>query len=137
MTTSVNDDPRQDARGGEMTLDFRELAEKALGDMDKPRFAYQDGFFKLAPAGVIASDMTLMSGTSEGVIFTPPEQADYIEGVVAYLFAGGPFGSVGLVDAVKREFVANELEGDHFLKPGDTVTHGSNFLGDIQVEVTD
>ena len=137
MTTSVNGEARQDARGQEMTLSFRELAAKAIDDMDKPRFSYQGTFHKLAPDGVIASDMTLMSGTSEGVIFTPPARADYIEGVLSYLIAGGPLGSTGLVDSVKWEFIANEVEGGHFLKPGDRVVHGSNFLGDIEVEVTD
>lgn len=136
MTTSVNGDPRQDARGGEMTLDFRSLAEKALGDMAKPRFSYAGEFHPLAPEGRITQDMTLMSGTSEGVIFTPPSRADMIEGIVAYILRGGPLARAGLVNTVKREFIANELESGHFLKPGDTVVHGSNHLGDIIVEVT-
>lgn len=136
MTTSVNGDPRQDARGGEMTLDFRALAEKALGDMAEPRFFYAGGFQPLAPEGRITTDMTLMSGTSEGVIFTPPSRADMIEGIVAYILRGGPLARAGLVNTVKREFIANEVESGHFLKPGDTVVHGSNHLGDIIVEVT-
>lgn len=136
MTTSVNGDPRQDARGSEMTLDFRALAEKAQGDMAKPRFSYAGEFHLLAPDGRITPDMTLMSGTSEGVIFTPPSRADMIEGIVAYVLRGGPLARAGLVNTVKREFIANELESGHFLKPGDTVVHGSNHLGDIIVEVT-
>lgn len=135
MTTSVNGEPRQDARGSEMTMDFRELARKALGDMVEPRFAYGDGFVRLAPEGKIESEMTLMSGTSEGVIFTPPSRADYIEGGISYLGQGGPFGAVGFVDAIKRRFIRNELEQGHFLKPGDTVEHGSNRLGNIIVTV--
>ncbi|MDC8753496.1 fumarylacetoacetate hydrolase family protein [Erythrobacter sp. sf7] len=136
MTTEVNDDPRQDARGGEMVMDFRQLAAKALGDMDKPRFLYQGSFHRLAPQGRITTDMTLMSGTSEGVIFTPPTRADMIEGIAAYLLGGGPLSGTGLVDSVKRRFIANELAGGHFLKAGDRVRHGSNQLGDIVVEVS-
>lgn len=135
MTTSVNDDPRQDARGREMTLDFRQLAERALADMDRPRFQYRGAFYRLAPDRKIASGMTLMSGTSEGTIFTPPARADYIEGVMAHLQAGGPFSATGLVDHVKQTFIANELKSGHFLKPGDRVQHGSNMLGDIVVQV--
>ena len=137
MTTSVNDDPRQEACGKEMTLDFRKLAEHALADMDRPRFAYRGAFYRLAPDRKIASGMTLMSGTSEGVMFTPPARADYIEGIMAYLLAGGPFSATGLVEHVKQEFIANELKSGHFLKPGDRVRHGSNKLGDIVVEVTE
>ncbi|OBV12417.1 fumarylacetoacetate hydrolase family protein [Erythrobacter dokdonensis] len=136
MATSVNGAPRQDARGGEMVLDFRALAAKALGDMERPRFLYQGSFHPLAPQGKIAADMTLMAGTSEGVIFTPPTRGDMIEGVLAYLGSGGPMGEAGLVEAVKQRFIANELAGGHFLKPGDRVAHGSNHLGDIVVEVT-
>ncbi len=135
MTTSLNGEPRQDARGGEMTLDFRELAKKALGDMAEPRFAYGDNMVKLAPEGVIARDMTLMSGTSEGVIFTVPTRADYIEAVLGWLGAGGPLASDGLMDHAKRGFIASELEGGHFLQPGDRIEHGSNRLGNIVVEV--
>ena len=78
--TFVNGQRRQDARGGEMTLDFRELVAKALGDMDSPRFLYRGEYFKLAPEGQIDADMTLMSGTAEGVIFTGPSRGDIIEG---------------------------------------------------------
>ena len=135
MTTSVNGEARQDARGSEMTLDFRELARKALADMDEARFAYGDDFVRLAPEGVIGREMTLMSGTSEGVIFTPPTRADYIEGGIAYMFMGGPFGTTSIVDAIKARFIDNELESGHFLKRGDVVEHGSNRLGNIIVTV--
>ena len=137
MTTAVNGDPRQDARGGEMTLDFRKLARRALSDMDDARFFYHGDFVRLAPDQRIARDMTLMSGTSEGVIFTPPTRADMIEGTLAYLGAGGPFSGTGLVDTIKRHFIAGELASGQFLKPGDRVTHGSNWLGTIVVEVVE
>lgn len=137
MTTSVNGEPRQDARGGEMTLDFRALAEKALGDMDEARFSYEGEFYHLAPNGRITSDMTLMSGTSEGVIFTPPARADYVEGVLAWLGSGGPLSRVGLVDSVKQRFIVNELASGHFLQHCDRIEHGSNRLGNIAIEVTE
>ncbi|WP_017665553.1 fumarylacetoacetate hydrolase family protein [Porphyrobacter sp. AAP82] len=136
MTTAVNGDMRQDARGREMELDFRALVEKALGDMSRARFLYRGAFHRLAPEGRITADMTVMSGTSEGVIFTPPTRADLIEGLLAYGRAGGPASGEGLVETVKSVFVANELASGHFLKPGDRVSHGSDRLGDIVVEVT-
>lgn len=137
MTTSLNGQARQDARGGEMTLDFRQLAEKALSDMGEARFLYKDAFHHLAPGAIITRDMTIMSGTSEGVIFTAPTRADYIEGILAWAGAGGPLGQSGLVDSVKREFIANELQGEHFLQPGDVIEHGSNWLGNIVIEVSE
>ncbi len=136
MTTSINGSPRQDARGGEMTLDFRVLTEKAFGDMKEQRFLYRDGYSKLMPDATIPTSATLMSGTSEGTIFTPPSRGDIIEAMIAYLGNGGPLGDDNLMEVARRSFIANELASKHYLQVGDTVKHGSNFLGDIAVNVT-
>jgi len=136
MTTKVGDEPRQDARGHEMTLDFRHLAGKALSDMSQSRFYYQDKFFLLAENNRINSSSTLMSGTSEGVIFTPPSRRDIIEGMLRYIAKGGPLSEISLIDAVKEKFIENELQSGHFLQPGDVVRHGSNYLGNIEIKVT-
>ncbi|MEJ6594175.1 fumarylacetoacetate hydrolase family protein [Parasphingorhabdus sp.] len=135
MTTSVNGQPRQDARGEEMTLDFRQLAEKALGDMSQPRFLYKDAFHLLAKDKRISISSTLMSGTAEGVIFTPPTRRDIIEGMVHYVSLGGPLSDTAFLDAVRGTFIDNEIDSGHFLQPGDLVRHDSNFLGDIEVQV--
>ncbi|MEM1132101.1 MAG: fumarylacetoacetate hydrolase family protein [Pseudomonadota bacterium] len=135
MTTNLNDEPRQDARGGEMTLDFRELVAKSLGDMSEPRFLYRDGYELLAPNASIEQSMTLMSGTSEGVIFTTPSRGDIIHAISNYLLAGGPLASSGFMEGAKATFIENELASGHFLQPGDTVRHGSSYLGNIEVKV--
>ena len=136
MMTWLNGEARQDARGNEMILDFRELTEKALGDMKARRFYYAGEFYKLAPNHRIDQDMTLMSGTSEGVIFTTPARHDYIEIVLAYLLRGGPFSGKGLMDIAIPVFIENERASGHFLQPGDTVTYRANLLGNIVVEIT-
>ncbi|MCL4671914.1 MAG: fumarylacetoacetate hydrolase family protein [Sphingomonadaceae bacterium] len=133
MTTAVNGQPRQDARGGEMTLDFRGLSEKALGDMDQPRFRYRGASHRLAPAGTLTPATVLMSGTAEGVIFTPPTRADMIEGLVDWALGGG---RVTPTRAVIERFIANELATRHFLQPGDRVDFASSRLGTIRVDVT-
>jgi len=137
MTTSVNGSPRQDARGKEMTLNFRALVEKAFGDMQEPRFLYRDGYVKLTTDAIVPASATLMSGTSEGTIFTPPTRGDVIDGLVVYLGQGGPLAGGKIMDAVRRTFIANELAGKHYLQPGDTVQHGSNYLGNIEVKVVE
>jgi 2-keto-4-pentenoate hydratase/2-oxohepta-3-ene-1,7-dioic acid hydratase in catechol pathway len=137
MTTSVNGEPRQDARGGEMTLDFRVLAGKALSDMSAPRFLYAGRYTRLMPDAAIPVHATLMSGTSEGTIFTPPTRADFIEAGLAYVLQGGPLSSSSALDTARQTFIANERAGRHYLQPGDMVRHGSNDLGDIVIKVTD
>lgn len=135
MTTELNGEARQDARGHEMTLDYRALAEKALNDMTEARFYYRGDYHRLSPTGVIEADMTLMSGTSEGVIFTAPARHDYIEMIIAYLLAGGPLSGKDLIEIGVPVFIENEIQGGHFLKPGDVVTYRSSRMGDIVVEV--
>jgi 2-keto-4-pentenoate hydratase/2-oxohepta-3-ene-1,7-dioic acid hydratase in catechol pathway len=137
MTTSVNQLARQDARGGEMILDFRQLAEKSLADMSEQRFLFADEFHYLAPYKRIDSNMTLMSGTAEGVIFTPPTRRDLIEGVVRYAAAGGPFSNNTLIEWVKQTFISNELNSGHYFQPGDVVEYHSSYLGNINIRVTE
>ena len=136
MTTSVNGQPRQDARGREMTLDFRALAEKALSDMAAPRFFYEGSYTRLMPDAAIPVSATLMSGTSEGTIFTPPTRADLIAAGGAYVLQGGPLSNRSAMDTARQTFIASELAGGHYLQPGDIVRHGSSDLGDISVKVT-
>lgn len=135
MTTTVNGAPRQDARGGEMTLDFRALAQKAFTDMANARFLYRGRYTRMMPAGAIPPTATLMSGTAEGTIFTPPTRADLIEAALAYTAKGGPFARQFALDIARQTFIANELAGGHYLQPGDMVRHSSNALGDIDIAV--
>lgn len=135
MTTSVNGEPRQDARGSEMTLGFRQLVEKAFGDMSEERFLYRNGFVPLTKNKRIDRSSTVMSGTAEGTIFTSPTRGDIIEATGDYLLQGGPFGDTGFLDVARKRFIDNELAGDHFLQPGDLVRYESNYLGSIEIRV--
>lgn len=137
MTTSHNDRPRQDARGGEMILDFKALTDKTLKDMQSPRFWYQDGYVKLAPNAKIERDMILMSGTSEGVIFTLPTRADIIDGIAAYVFSGAWLHGTSAIDFLIEFFIAREHNSGHFLQVGDTVHFRSSHMGDIKIAVVD
>ena len=133
--TFVNAQARQDARGGEMTLDFRALADKALDEMGPERFLYKDAYFQLAPRGQIEADMTLMSGTAEGVIFTSPTRGDIIEGTAKWLFGAGWARREGFIPSVIETFLENEFDSGHFLQAGDVVEYRSSRLGDIRIEV--
>jgi 2-keto-4-pentenoate hydratase/2-oxohepta-3-ene-1,7-dioic acid hydratase in catechol pathway len=137
ITTSVNGSARQDARGSEMTLDFRALVDKAFDDMTEPRFLHRGEYSTLMPDGAIATTAALMSGTPEGTIFSPPTRGDIIEAMVAFVLAGGPLGDESFMDIARKRFISNELSGRHYLQPGDAVYHGSNYLGDIAVDVVE
>jgi 2-keto-4-pentenoate hydratase/2-oxohepta-3-ene-1,7-dioic acid hydratase in catechol pathway len=135
--TFVNDQRRQDARGREMTLDFRGLAEKAFSEMGARRFLYQGEYFELTPGPQIDPEMTLMSGTAEGVIFAGPTRGDIIEGGVKWLLTAGWARGEGFIPRVIETFVENEFESGHFLQPGDVVEYRSSRLGDVRIEVVE
>lgn len=135
MTTSVNNEPRQDARASEMIFDFRQLAEKSLADMTERRFFYAGEFYYLAQGKHISANSSLMSGTAEGVIFTPPTRGDLVEALLAYVAVGGSFSGRAFIDVAKEKFIANEVASGHFLQPGDVVWYRSSHLGNIKVKV--
>ncbi|HAU69084.1 MAG TPA: hypothetical protein DCW52_11900 [Gammaproteobacteria bacterium] len=135
MTTAMNGEPRQDARGGEMIYDFRALTSKVLSDMDKPRFLFKDDYVKLAPSNQIDQDMILMSGTSEGVIFTTPTRADFINALFTYIRNGAMFEEASLYDTAIESFLGSEYKSGHFMQPGDQIEFNSSSLGNIVVDV--
>lgn len=135
MMTRVNGSARQDARGGEMTLNFRDLAARTLKDMSAQRFYYDGAYFKLAPESRINRDMALMSGTSEGVIFTPPQRHDYIEIGLSYVLSGAWLSGQALMEYALNTFIESEVNAGHFLQPGDEVRYQASYLGDIIVSV--
>ena len=96
-----------------------------------------NGHTKLMPDLAIPIDPTLMSGTSEGTIFTLPMRADFIEAGLAYLLRGSPLSGRSAFDIARRTFIANELAGENVLQPEDIVRHRSSDLGDITVKVAE
>jgi 2-keto-4-pentenoate hydratase/2-oxohepta-3-ene-1,7-dioic acid hydratase in catechol pathway len=137
MTTRVNTDARQDARGREMMLDFRQLVIRVLDSTEHPeKFLYKSSETPLIVGGVIPRGAALMSGTSEGVIFTPPTTCDIFAGVGSAIIKGQITSRRAVVSAVKEHFLRSEMKSGRFLQVGDVIEHQSSSMGDIRVEVT-
>lgn len=134
ITTKVNDKLRQDARGGEMTLDFRALSAKALKDHAKS-FPYQGKEVPLLDGPVIPKGSAVMSGTSEGVIFVPPGGGDIARGVASYIFTGGWLRGQKPMKAVVQSYAKHELASGRYLGAGDTVRQESSSMGSLEVKV--
>lgn len=133
VVTYVNGAIRQDARGGEMRLDFRALVAKAL----RPggRYSYRGARIPLLEGDTIPRGATVMSGTSEGVIFAPPRMTDYFKGGAQYIFTGPMLDGKSPYDTMVETYVKKLRASGRFLKPGDVVAHDSSSLGDIKVRV--
>lgn len=136
MTTDINGEPRQDARGKEMMLDFRQLVERVLDKTNHPeRFLYNNDQTPLIIDNTIAKGSALMSGTSEGVIFMPPSLCVKLAGVGSAMISGQATGIQPIVATVKEYFIKKEMASGRFLQVGDTINHGSSSMGDIRIEV--
>lgn len=135
VTTRVNDDIRQDARGGEMILNFRQIVEKVLGDTTSDRFLYRGNQYRLVEAGYIPKGTSIMSGTAEGVIFMPPTGGDIASGVIEHIFTGAFLGQRSGYETVIERFIRKELERKRFLQPGDTVAYSASSMGTVNIQV--
>lgn len=115
ITTKVNGQLRQDARGKEMILDFRQLTEKAIADGTDSRFVYKGEAATLLQDGKIKRGSVLMSGTAEGVIFRMQTKAD----------------------ASTEAFIERELRDKRYLQPDDVVLYESSTMGNAAITVVD
>jgi len=134
VTTHLEDELRQDARGGEMILNFRQLIEKALADTLSTRFVYRGGQYPLIENAKLSEGQAVMSGTPEGVIFMPPSPLQFTRGLVRYA-TGGFVSEPNPYDSIINSFVEEETSADRFLAPGDTITYRSSSMGQIRITV--
>lgn len=130
IVTYVDDTQRQDARAGEMILDFRDLTGMALADDGAPTFRMRRKPVTLIDTPAIDKGVNLMSGTAEGVVFRPP-LPDEIRQAIAEADALG----VDPQDHLARLLVKRDQQERRFLQPGQTVTYKSSHMGDIVIDV--
>ncbi|WP_260077724.1 fumarylacetoacetate hydrolase family protein [Phaeobacter inhibens] len=126
---------RQDARGGQMILDFGQLVEKVLDDSVSTRFLYQGDRYQLIEDAVISTGQVLMSGTPEGVIFMPPSLRHMARGVIRHVVTGAFVGQASGYDSVIASFIQDEFAAKRFLQPGQVVTYASASMGTISITV--
>ncbi|WP_458094465.1 fumarylacetoacetate hydrolase family protein [Roseomonas sp. WA12] len=135
ITTRVNGRIRQDARGGEMILDFRALVEKALTHGGSGQYVYRGAPVPLLENETIPRGATVMSGTSEGVIFMPPGITDLIAGGMNHLFTGPLLRGERLARTVVKTYIRREQRSGRYLRAGDVVEHASSSMGDVRIRV--
>ncbi|WP_299406584.1 fumarylacetoacetate hydrolase family protein [uncultured Roseobacter sp.] len=135
IVTLRNGHLRQDARGAEMILGFRELTEKVLADATSTRFLYQGDSHRLIEDGKIGRDQVLMSGTPEGVIFMPPTWRQMARGIFRYVVSGAFLTQTSGYEYVVNSFVGEELDSGRFLQPDEQIKYKSSSLGTITTTV--
>lgn len=135
ITTHVNQEVRQDARGGEMILEFRAIVRKALTNGGGGRYTFRGSSVPLLPGGGIPRGTSVMSGTSAGVIFKPPGARDYFAGVARYILTGAMLRSESAQRVAIETFIEKEQRSGRYLRSGDVVIHRSSSMGDLEIRV--
>jgi 2-keto-4-pentenoate hydratase/2-oxohepta-3-ene-1,7-dioic acid hydratase in catechol pathway len=135
IATVVNGDRRQDARGGDMTLDFRSLMERVLSEGRSETWLYRGGAVALIPDGALPNGQTLMSGTPAGVAFRPPDIREIACGGVMFLCLGGFLSHATLRSFVVERYAERLATARRFLAVGDMVRFESERLGVIDVTI--
>ncbi|MBY5931444.1 fumarylacetoacetate hydrolase family protein [Tateyamaria omphalii] len=135
ITTHRGNSLRQDARGGEMILNFRQLIEKALSDLESERFVFRGQHFHLLDQKRLARGQALMSGTPEGVIFMPPTSLQITRGGLQYVLSGSFLRGQSGYDSVVEAFIREELRAGRFLQAGEVIRYSSSSMGEISITV--
>lgn len=135
IMTRVDGVVTQDARGGEMTLDFRELTGKVLGDATSDRFLYRGERHRLVEGQMIPRGAVLMSGTAEGVIFMAPTPWQIVKGGAFHVLTGAFLSDRTGYETVIEGFIEGELQSGRYLQAGERVGYRSSRLGTIEIEV--
>lgn len=128
---------RQDSRGGEMIVNFRELVGNVLGDTTSTRFVFKGQNTLLVEDATISEGQALMSGTPEGVIFMPPTARQIARGIIGYVTSGTFLSSVSGYQRVIESFIDEERDSKRFLQIGETIDYVSSSMGSIHVSVVD
>lgn len=137
ILTKINGKTRQDARAGQMSLDFRQLLEKALTNGGGGHYNYKGKPETLLVNNTLQRGAALMSGTPEGVIFMPPTKGQIAAGVTSWVFTGPMFRGEPTGKSVVETFIASETKAGRYLKVGDVVEHASSSMGQLRVNVVE
>lgn len=135
ILTTINGTITQDARGGEMTLDFRELTAKVLNDVTSERFIYQGEHHRLVETPMIPRGTVLMSGTAEGVLMRAPTIGEIAAGAFDHIRTGAFATEQTGFESVVEHFIEGELASGRYLQRGETVRYAGSRLGTIRIEV--
>nr|WP_246563391.1 fumarylacetoacetate hydrolase family protein [Bradyrhizobium liaoningense] len=135
IVTRVNGEVRQDARGGGMILDFEALVAKAIAGGGEGRYTYLGKSVPLIENGIIPRGASVMSGTSEGVIFMPPMREDIVGGIIDHVLLGRFLSGRPLFFSIGNRFIRNELMAGRYLKINDRLEHASSTMGGLSVEL--
>ncbi|GAA0464972.1 hypothetical protein GCM10009096_01870 [Parasphingorhabdus litoris] len=135
IVTYLNGELRQDARGGEMILDFEALVAKALTNGGGGNYCFRGKPIPLLDDETIARGSAVMSGTGEGVIFMPPTWEDKLGGILDHILLGRFLHEKSPFNSIANRFVRNELKAERYMRVGDKVVHESSSMGAVHVKL--
>jgi 2-keto-4-pentenoate hydratase/2-oxohepta-3-ene-1,7-dioic acid hydratase in catechol pathway len=127
ISTYVDDNLRQNANAGDMIKDLRTVVEETLAEAGTRTWSYQASRILMIQRAAIPTDIAILTGTAEGVVFREPSPK-----LVKEIQA-----AKNRVDqlAIINRYISEEDAKRIYLQPGDRVRHESNYLGWIDAQV--
>ncbi|VUD46012.1 hypothetical protein TDB9533_00738 [Thalassocella blandensis] len=128
FNTLVNNEPRQKVNASDMIKDLKTIVLESLAEGSTRTWLFEQARVHMIQGQVIGTEMAILTGTGDGVVFQEPSQ-DLINQLVA---AKNRSQELSIINA----YIESEIKLDKYLQPDDTVIYTSNFLGKIETKVT-
>lgn len=135
FTLLRNSTVKQSSTLSEMTWSLDTIVKQIFiaRDLDYPTFSNRSN--KWLPSEKITSDMVILTGTPEGVVMRPPPLWTKIKYGFWFVLSGEMFDT-SMRDYVIDNYIVDLLKERTFLQPNERVTMSGNFMGKLQIMVT-
>lgn len=130
-----NEELRQEAQGNEMIWDLAQAITELFSAQQQDKPTYQQMASHWLPEGQLTPNISILTGTPEGVIVRPPDLWFKILMGTHYVVSGAFLNGEGIRNYVVERYVAEQLENRAGLQPGDEVRLTGSWLGQIDLRV--
>jgi len=134
LSLTLNGEERQNDSGAQMLWKLPEALQKAVDHIKEQRGTDSTKVSSLLPKGGFTPQMSILTGTPEGIIYRPPSKTDKILYGTKYVITGS-FFSTNAIDYVLEQYTNKLLEKKNFLQAGDQLQLKAKYLGDIKLKI--
>ncbi|QBG35442.1 fumarylacetoacetate hydrolase family protein [Litorilituus sediminis] len=135
LTTKLNGQIKQRAMASEMVWPIDKIAKNTLLQSNQVN-ASTSQHSPLLTNKELNSDMSILTGTPEGIMFSPPDTRFKIATAMKYVFSGS-FTSTELKKYVIEQYIAEQLKHKRLLQPSDQLTLSATYLGSIELTISE
>ena len=135
LTTYLNGQIKQRAMASEMVWSIDKIAKNTLLQSNQLSTSTRPQSPLLAN-NELTPNISILTGTPEGIMFSPPDTSFKIATAMKYVFSGS-FTSTELKKYVIEQYIAEQLNHKRLLQPSDQLTLSATYLGSIQLTISE